>query len=142
MSNRVDRRRREKKSSRSTRISVPARSLVAPIGASTVDDRLARLLDTPHLERIVPRLPPEALHHLIQHRGLEACGAVLAASTPQQLASILDLDLWRATPGSHDRFDERRFGSWIETLMEEGEKVAIRVVAAMDKSLAVSGLSH
>ncbi|HXQ78048.1 MAG TPA: DUF6178 family protein, partial [Gemmatimonadaceae bacterium] len=142
MSKRVDRRRRDKNSSRSTRTSVPARTHVAAIDAGSVDDRLARLLDSPHLAQIVPRLAPEALHHLIQHRGLEACGAVLAASTPRQLAAILDLDLWRATPGSHDRFDERRFGSWIETLMEEGEEVATRVVAAMDKSLAVSGLSH
>src|SRR4029453_3754173 len=67
--------------------------------AGAVNTRLARLLDTPYLERVVPRLAPEVLHHLIQHRGLDACGALVAAATPRQVASVLDLDLWRTTPG-------------------------------------------
>jgi hypothetical protein len=144
MSKRVDRRRREKNSSKSIRTSVPARS--AAIDAGGVDDRLARLLDTPHLAQIVPRLPPEALYHLIQHRGLDACGALLAAATSEQVASILDLDLWRApSPGDnrqHDQFDDRRFGLWLETLMDEGEGIAARVIAAMDPALATVGLSR
>jgi hypothetical protein len=113
-----------------------------PAEAGSVDDRLARLLDTPHLARLVPRLTPEVIHHLIRHRGLDACGALVAAATPQQLASVLDLDLWRTTPGRDDRFDERRFGSWLEALMDEGEGVAARVVAAMDPDLAIAGLSR
>src|SRR5262249_34744185 len=79
--------------------------------AGAADVRLARLRDTPYLERVVPRLAPEVLHHLIQRRGLDACGALVAAATPQQVASILDVDLWRATPDRDDQFDERRFGS-------------------------------
>jgi hypothetical protein len=110
--------------------------------AGAVNTRLARLLDTPYLERVVPRLAPEVLHHLIQHRGLDACGALVAAATPQQVASVLDLDLWRTTPGRDDQFDARRFGSWTETLMDEGEAVAVRVVAAMDRSLTIAGLSR
>src|SRR5262245_24275757 len=91
------------------------------------DDRLARLIDSPQLAQIVRRLSPEVLHHLIRHRGLEACGALVAAATPRQIASILDHDLWRTTPGRDDQFDARRFGSWVEMLMEEGEAVAGRV---------------
>jgi hypothetical protein len=61
---------------------------------------LARLLDTPHLARLVPQLPPETLHQLIRHAGLEACGELVASATPEQLTSVLDLDLWRhARPG-------------------------------------------
>jgi len=104
---------------------------------------LARLLDAPHLAHVVPRLTPDVLHHLIRHHGLEACGALVAAATPQQIASILDLDLWHAGgPGSDDRFDAHRFGTWLEALMEEGEAVAAGVIAKMDEPLAIAGLSR
>jgi len=104
---------------------------------------LTRRLDTEQqLVRAVPRLSADVLHQLIQHRGLDACGSLLAAATPQQIKALLDLDLWRTTPGRDDRFDERRFGSWLETLMDEGEAVAARVVAAMDPDVAIAGLSR
>jgi len=105
-------------------------------------DTLARLLDTPHLAQIVPRLAPEVLHQLIRERGLEACAGVIAASTPQQLSSVLDLDLWHTSPNRDDQFDERRFGTWLEALMNEGESVAAGVIGAMDQDLAVTGLSR
>src|SRR5262245_890171 len=76
---------------------------------------LARLLDAPHLAHVVARLTPDVLHHLIRHNGIEACGALVAAATPQQLASILDLDLWQpAAAGKDDQFDVQRFGTWLE----------------------------
>jgi uncharacterized protein DUF6178 len=104
---------------------------------------LARLLDTPHLAQVVARLTPEVLHQVIQHHGLDACGALVAAATPQQVTAILDLDLWRPTAaGGTDRFDAARFGAWLEALMEEGEAVAARVIAEMDVSLAVAALSR
>ena len=106
------------------------------------NDRLAHLLDDPQLARIVPRLAPEVLHQLIRDRGLEACAGLIAASTPQQLASILDLDLWQTSPTRDDQFDESRFATWLEALMNEGEAVAVRVVAAMDQDLAITGLSR
>jgi hypothetical protein len=98
--------------------------------------------DAPPLAHIVSRLSPEVLHHLVRDHGLDACGALIAASTPQQVASLLDLDLWHATPGADDQFDERRFGAWIEMLMDGGEASAARVVAAIDRSLAIAGLSR
>jgi uncharacterized protein DUF6178 len=103
---------------------------------------LARVLNTPHLAQIVPRLAPEVLHHLIRDHGLEACSGLIAVSTPQQLASVLDLDLWQTSPTRDDQFDERRFGTWLEALMNEGEAVAVQVIAAMDQDLAVTGLSR
>ena len=104
---------------------------------------LARLLDTPHLAQVVSRLTPEVLHQVIQHHGLDACGALVAAATPQQVTAILDLDLWRpAAAGGTEQFDVPRFGAWLEALMEEGEAVAARVIAEMDASLAMAGLSR
>ena len=74
-----------------------------------VDDRLARLLDTPFLARVVPHLAPETLHQLIQYRGLDACGELVTSATPAQLTSLLDLDLWRhPQPGRDEQFDVDR----------------------------------
>jgi hypothetical protein len=110
---------------------------------SSVDQRLARLLDSPLLARVVPHLPPETLHQLVQHRGLEACGEVLAAATPEQLCSVLDLDLWRhVQPGRDEQFDVDRFGEWLEVLVDTGESAAARIVASLDVRLVVAGCSR
>ena len=110
---------------------------------TTVEHRLARLLDTPFLARIVPHLPPETLHQLIRYRGLDACGELVTSATPAQLTVLLDLDLWRhAQPGHDDLFDVDRFGEWLEVLVETGHAVAARTIAALDKNLVVTGLSR
>jgi Family of unknown function (DUF6178) len=111
-------------------------------GAS-VDDRLARLLDTPLLARIVPHLTPETLQQLIRYRGLDACGEIVTSATPAQLIALLDLDLWRhAQAGHDDHFDVDRFGEWLEVLVDTGESAAARTVAALDKQLVIVGLSR
>jgi hypothetical protein len=110
---------------------------------SPVEDRLARLLDSPFLARVVPHLPPEALHQLIRSRGLEACGELVAAATPAQLISLLDLDLWRhARPGRDEQFDVDRFGEWLDVLVDTGHSVAARTVASLDTNVVVAGLSR
>jgi hypothetical protein len=114
-----------------------------PQDGGPVEHRLARLLDGPFLVRVVPHLPPETLHQLIRYRGLDACGELVTSATPAQLNSLLDLDLWRrARPGRDEQFDADRFGEWIEVLVETGDSVAARTVAALDKSLVVAGLSR
>jgi hypothetical protein len=83
----------------------------APHDGGSIEHRLARLLDTPFLARVVPHLPPETLHQLIQYRGLDACGELVTAATPAQLTSLLDLDLWnQGRPGRDQQFDVARFG--------------------------------
>jgi hypothetical protein len=109
-------------------------------GAS-VEHRLARLLDTSFLARVVPHLAPETLHQLVQYRGLDACGELVTSATPAQLTSVLDLDLWRhAQPGRDEEFDVNRFGEWLEVLVDAGDAVAARTVAAIDKHLVILGL--
>jgi hypothetical protein len=104
---------------------------------------LARVLDTAHLARLVPHLAPETMHQLIRHSGLDACGALVAAATPEQLTSILDLDLWRHSgPGRTEEFDANRFGEWVEALVEIGEAAAARIVAGLDEHLVMTGLSR
>ena len=100
-------------------------------------------VDAPHLARVVPHLAPETLHQLIRHSGLDACGELVASATPEQLTSVFDLDLWRsAQPGRDEQFDAERFGEWLELLVDTGDTVAARIVAAMDEHLVVAGLSR
>src|SRR5262245_15365048 len=115
----------------------------APHHGGSVEHRLARLLDTPYLARVVPHLPPETLLQLIRVRGLEASGELVTSATPAQLTSLLDLDLWHhARPGHDDRFDVNRFGEWLEVLVDTGHAVAARTLAALDQHLVVAGLSR
>src|SRR4029434_5084410 len=112
----------------------------APRDGGSVDHRLARLLDTPFFARVVPHLAPETLHQLIQYRGLDACGDLVTSATPAQLTSLLALDFcvlathwWgHAEPGRDEQFDVDRFGEWLEVLVDTGESVAARTVAALD----------
>ena len=114
-----------------------------PDPVSSFRSPLARLLDAPHLARLVPHLAPETLHQLIRHSGLHACGELVASATPEQLTSVLDLDLWRhARPGRDEQFDADRFGEWVEALVDNGETVAARIVAALDEHLVIAGLSR
>jgi uncharacterized protein DUF6178 len=115
----------------------------APRDGGSVDHRLARLLDSPFLARVVPHLAPETLHALVQHRGLDACGELVTSATPAQLTSLLDLDLWRRVQqGRDEQFDVDRFGEWLEVLVDTGDSVAARTVAALDKHLVIVGLSR
>jgi hypothetical protein len=104
---------------------------------------LARILDTPHLMQVVPQLQPELLHRVIQHCGLEDCSEIVALATPEQLARVFDLDLWRAAKaGQDEQFDAERFGVWIEVLLEAGATAAAQKLAGIDADLVVAGLAQ
>ncbi len=104
--------------------------------------QLARLLDAPHLQRVVPSLAPETLHQIVRHYGLDASVDLVALATPAQLTAILDLDLWARDQGGRDeQFDAARFGEWIEALTDVDASMAARTIAALDVPLVVAGLS-
>ena len=104
---------------------------------------MARLLNTPDLPAIVPRLPPEVLHRVIQTCGLEDCSEFVALATPAQLGRVFDLDLWRArTPGVEERFDPDRFGVWLEVLLDAGTDVAADALEGLDPDLVVGGIAQ
>lgn len=133
---------------------LPSHTL-CPDGAEQPADKLAqrhttvrhylldRILNTPRLEQVVPRIQPALLHRVIQTCGLEDCGEIVALATPEQLAHIFDLDLWRAARASQDeQFDADRFGVWLEVLAEAGATVAAQKLAGMDVGLVVAGLAQ
>jgi hypothetical protein len=102
-----------------------------------------RLLKTPHLETIVPRLQADVLHRLIQVCTLEDCAELIAMATPAQISQVLDLDLWRVRGrGADEQLDAGRFGTWLEVLMESGAEVAAEKVMGLDLSLVTSGLAQ
>jgi hypothetical protein len=104
---------------------------------------LDRILDTPHLAHVVPRLQPELLHRVIQRCGLEDCSELVALATPEQLARIFDLDLWgSAQAGMDERFDADRFGVWLEVLVESGATLAAQKLAEIDVDLVIGGLAQ
>src|SRR5262249_35922016 len=104
---------------------------------------LDRILNTPRLEQVIPRLQPDLLHRIIQTCGLEDCSEVVALATPAQLAHIFDLDLWRAAqPGLDEQFDADRFGVWLEVLLETGAAAAAQKLAGMDVDLLIAGLAQ
>jgi hypothetical protein len=110
-----------------------------------VDSRslLDRLLHTADFATLVPRLPPDVLHRVIQRCGLEDCAELVASATPAQLARILDVDIWRVrASGADEAFDADRFGLWIEVLMQAGAPVAAEKLIGLDVALAIAGFSQ
>lgn len=108
----------------------------------TRHDVLARITGNPQLARAVPRLPPEVLHAVITHCGLQECGALLTLATTEQLSAVFDLDLWKTDcPGAEARFDAARFCEWLEVLVDADPTVAAARLANMDVALVVAGLS-
>jgi Family of unknown function (DUF6178) len=142
---RARRRRANASRSRTPRPDGAGRRSDSPARRDTGDARplLDRILDTPHLAHVVPRLQPEVLHRVIQSCGLEDCGELVALATPDQLARLFDLDLWRTgQPGLDELFDADRFGVWLEVLMESGANVAAQKLAEMDIDLVVAALAQ
>src|SRR5262245_49292082 len=127
----------------------PAAAAVPPGNGLTAREErdarglLARIQDTPHLAQVIPRLPPEMLHRVIQTCGLEDCSDLVAMATPEQLQRVFDLDLWRPPrPGFDEQLDAARFGTWLEVLMASGAAVAAQKIVGMDADLVIAALAE
>ncbi len=115
----------------------------SPQNARDQPGLLDRILDTPHLARVVPQLPPELLHRVIQTYGLEDCGDLVALATPAQLQQVFDVDLWRPLrPGLDEQLDVDRFGVWLDVLMGSGAAIAAEKIVGMDVHLVIAALAQ
>jgi Family of unknown function (DUF6178) len=97
----------------------------------------------PQLAQVVPQLPPEIVHRIIQTYGLEDCGELVALATPQQLTRLFDLDLWGPTrAGQDEQLDAERFGTWLGILVEYGAGVAAEKLAGLYHDLVVTAFAQ
>ena len=91
---------------------MPDRTCIIRVPMADSRPLLDRLLNTPDLAKMVPHLRPDVLHRVIQRCGLEDCAELVAFATPEQLARILDVDIWRVrTPGVDERSTQIDLGS-------------------------------
>src|SRR5205823_14302890 len=101
------------------------------------------LLLTPDLVKVVPALPPDVLHRVIQVCGLEDSAEVIALATPAQLTRILDVDIWRVrAPGADEEFDVDRFGVWLDVLLQCGPAVAAEKLIGLDIEVITTGFAR
>ncbi|MDD2943978.1 MAG: DUF6178 family protein [bacterium] len=87
--------------------------------------RLARSLvrgDVP--EQMVRMLPPQVIHSAIRLSGLESATELFMTLSDEQVARILDFDLWH-----RDQFSEDNFWLWLATLSD------VEFFSGMDKLL-------
>jgi hypothetical protein len=102
---------------------------------------VSRLLDEPELVSVVQSLDAPVLRALVEHVGLEDAGEIVSLATTEQLERVFDDDLWRTQKrGEDDRFDPKRFGLWLEVLLQSGEQQALARVAEMDEDLLALGI--
>ena len=128
------------------------KSTGSALAACAARDRLARLLDRSDLAHLVPHLAPETLQTIIHAHGLDACGALVAGATAEQLAAVLDLDLWRAAAsGQDERFDAVRFAypgqttdaiAGLDLHLPSGQRVALVGETGSGKSTFVKLLAR
>lgn len=86
-------------------------------------------------------LDAHQLRSAITRAGLEDAGPLVALASDEQLLAVLDEDLWKnERPGEVEVFDAARFATWIEVLLEAGEKAAADRVAALPEELLILGL--
>ncbi|MBK7863856.1 MAG: hypothetical protein IPJ65_35665 [Archangiaceae bacterium] len=108
-------------------------SLLLPKSGAAV---LARVLESPELTLAVQGLPPAALGALVEKIGLEDAGELVAMATTEQVAAMLDEDLF----ADGDRLDSDRFHLWLEVMLEGGDAFAAQRLAELDEDLLTLAL--
>jgi hypothetical protein len=79
------------------------------------------------------------LHAVVTHCGLQDSGELLAMATPEQLAAVFDLDLWKADrAGADEQFDAARFCEWLDVLVDVSPSIAADKLARLDVTLIIS----
>lgn len=114
---------------------------IAPRFAPTTH-LLSRLVEMPHLDRIVRELPNERFTALVREIGVEDAGELVALATTEQLVAAFDEDLFTSgRPGERESFDRARFVTWLEVLLEAGDGAVARRMAELDEDFVAHALS-
>jgi hypothetical protein len=97
---------------------------------------LSHILEHKELVGAIRELPPAMLSRLVDRIGLEDSGDLIALASTEQLAALLDHDVWRADEsGFEERFDPRRFALWLQVMGEAGEEFLVRRLSELPVDL-------
>lgn len=103
---------------------------------------LSRLIEAPNLDRIVRELPSERFAALVREIGVEDAGELVALATTEQLVAAFDEDLFVSSrPGEREAFDRTRFVTWLEVLLEAGDRAVARRMAELSEDFVAHALS-
>ncbi|HNN92016.1 MAG TPA: DUF6178 family protein, partial [Pseudomonadota bacterium] len=101
-----------------------------------------RLLDSPDLVTELRALPAPRFAALVREIGVEDAGELVAMATTEQLVTAFDEDLFVSQrPGERETFDPDRFVTWLEVLLEAGDRAAADRVAELSPDFVVRALS-
>lgn len=96
------------------------------------------IVGDPDLVAAVRELTPDALSGVIDSVGLADSGPLISLLSPAQFTAALDHDLWHAElPGTEEEFDADRFMTWLEIMIEMGEKTVIDRLEALPEEMVV-----
>lgn len=104
---------------------------------------LMQLISDDKFIREIQSLEPQIVRRIIKHVGLEDASELLPLLSSEQLQEVMDQDTWlRTMPGEEDKFDAKRFSTWLAMLLESGPEFAADRVYEMDEELFTLALSE
>ncbi len=90
-------------------------------------DRLHALFLSEHPEQLVQELPELEVFLTVKEAGEKDCLDLISLTTPEQFQYLLDLDFWKK-----DQLDPEKVLSWMEILLESGEKKVTQFIQSTD----------
>ncbi len=88
------------------------------------------LLNSQHIEKLVPQLHPQELYLTINTLGAEYSTELLTLASPEQLTTLLDLDCW-----DEDILSPVLSLYWLELLLNTGEEKVCQLVRQMEPEI-------
>ncbi|HUL30785.1 MAG TPA: DUF6178 family protein, partial [Thermodesulfobacteriota bacterium] len=90
-------------------------------------DRIRYLFLSEHPEQLVEALPELEVFLTVKEAGDKDCLDLISLTTPEQFQFLLDLDFWKK-----DQLDPEKVLSWMEILLESGEKKVTQFIQSTD----------
>ncbi|MEM7020170.1 MAG: DUF6178 family protein [Pseudomonadota bacterium] len=116
-------------------------TLTKPGKSTSGSGLLRKLIDQPQLPALIPRLPSRSIGKMIDRVGLDDSTELVALTSPQQLAEILDERLWvNKDPGRDEVFSLSAFLNWCEILLDVSEEFAADRLVAIGESWLLLGI--
>lgn len=102
-----------------------------------------QLIAEPEAIATLRKLDATSLNKIVDNIGLEDAGPLLSLLSTPQLEGIFDLDIWQNfRPGQEEKFESRRFGTWLEVLLEMGAERAAEKIIEFDPDLLTFAFSE